>query len=93
MHRSLTILDRAYWDWSWAEMGRYDTPANITKIKDQTGVDKIFYLGYSQGTIQIFYGLAHLEDSFYADSLIKVVTLAPCFVASKLCAAEMDKLE
>ena len=26
------------------------------------------------------YGLAHLEDTFYADNLYKVVQLAPCFV-------------
>ena len=46
-HKTLTIEDRAYWDWSWAQMGLYDTPANITEIKNQTGFEKIFYLGYS----------------------------------------------
>ena len=54
--------DAAYWSWTWAEMGLYDDPANIRMIKDVTGVDKVFYLGYSQGTIQMFYGLAHLEQ-------------------------------
>ena len=29
----------------------------------------------------MFYGLAHLETEFYADSLHKVVQMAPCFVA------------
>ena len=28
----------------------------------------------------MFYGLAHLESDFHADSLHKVVQLAPCFV-------------
>ena len=32
----------------------------------------------------MFYGLAHLEDTFYAKSLHKVVALAPCFVSSNL---------
>ena len=61
-------------------MGLYDDKANIQAIKEATGQDRIFYLGYSQGTIQMHYGLAHLEDAFYADNLYKVVHLAPCFV-------------
>ena len=46
-HKSLKVEDKAYWEWSWAQMGLYDTPANITKVKQETGVDKIYYLGYS----------------------------------------------
>ena len=64
-------------------MGLYDGQANINTIKQQTGVEKIFYLGYSQGTVQMFYGLAHLEDT-YAKNLHKMVALAPCFVPSSL---------
>lgn len=64
---------------TFAEMGLYDDVASIKAIKEVTGEDKIFYLGYSQGTIQMFYGLSHLEDEFYADNLHKVVQLAPCF--------------
>ena len=92
-HKTLSLDDQAYWEWTWAEMGLYDTPATITEIKKQTGVDKIFYVGYSQGTVQIFYGLAHLEESFYADNLLKVVTLAPCFVASMLADIELSVVE
>ena len=33
--------------YDWAEMGRYDGPANIRMIKEHTGYDKILYLGYS----------------------------------------------
>ena len=81
-HTHLSTDDREYWEFSFAEMGLYDDPANISFIKQQTGYDKIFYLGYSQGTIQIFYGLSYLEESFHQHNLIKAVTLAPCFVAS-----------
>jgi len=31
-------------------MGLYDDKANIDAIKKATGEEKIFYLGYSQGT-------------------------------------------
>lgn len=30
----------------------------------------------------MFYGLAHLESSFFADSLHKAVMLAPCFYSN-----------
>ena len=65
--------DKEYWDWTWADMGLYDDVANIKAIKKLTGVPKVYYIGYSQGSIQILYGLAHLESQFFADSLIKVV--------------------
>ena len=80
-HTELNALeDSEYWLFSFAEMGLYDDPAKIRMIKEKTGADKIFYLGYSQGTTQINYGLAHLEREFYADNLYKVVELAPCYI-------------
>ena len=80
-HKTLDSgADPEYWDWSWAEMGLYDDTANISAIKAAAGVDKVFYIGYSQGTIQMHYGLAHLESTFHADNVHKVVQLAPCFV-------------
>ena len=47
MHETLTIKDKEFWMYDWAEMGRYDSPDNISMIKEQTGYDKILYLGYS----------------------------------------------
>ena len=64
-HETLDANEEAYWNFSWAEMGLYDDPANITAIKQETGEDKIFYIGYSQGTGQMHYGLSHLDDSFH----------------------------
>ena len=78
--------------WSWAEMGLYDDVANIKMIKQEAAVDKVFYIGYSQGTIQMFYGLSHLESQFYADNLHKVVQLAPCFIYEPLPSWTMETL-
>lgn len=79
-HETLSSKDdNEYWMWTWADMGLYDDIANIKMIKEQAGVEKIFYLGYSQGTAQMFYGLAHMESEFHADNLYRVVQLAPCF--------------
>ena len=44
-------MDGEYWDFTWGDMGLYDDTANITKIKELTGAEKVFYIGYSQGTI------------------------------------------
>ena len=78
VHESLSSDQKEFWQYDWAEMGRYDTPANISMIKEQTGFEKILYLGYSQGTTQMFYGLSKYEESFYADSLLKFTAFAPC---------------
>ena len=74
-------VDMDYWMYTWADMGLYDDTANINVIRSATGEDKIFYVGYSQGTIQMFYGLTHNQE-FFAENLLKVVQLAPCFVCS-----------
>ena len=71
--------DGAFWDYSWEEYGLYDDVANISHIKEISEVDKVFYIGFSLGTIQMFYGLAHKEDEFFADHVHKVIQLAPCY--------------
>ena len=44
-------------DYSWFEMGVSDLPAMIDKVVEVTQQPKITYIGYSQGTSQMFYGL------------------------------------
>ncbi len=39
-------------------MGQYDDVANIKFIKEKMDVDKIFYIGYSQGSTQMFVSLS-----------------------------------
>ena len=41
------VWSEEFWAWSWAEMGIYDDVANIKMIKEHTGVDKVFYIGWS----------------------------------------------
>ena len=78
-HETLSAVDDTeYWEFSWAEMGLYDDVANIKMIKEQAEVDKIFYMGYSQGTTQMFYSLAHLDETFHKNNLYKAIMLAPC---------------
>lgn len=43
-------------------MGKYDVPANIDYIINETGFSKVAYVGHSQGTTQMFAALADNED-------------------------------
>ena len=77
-HKTLNVNQPEFWHYSFADMGQYDDIANIKTIKSKTGKDKIIYMGYSQGTTQMFYALAKYEESYLASSLEKFVALAPC---------------
>ena len=66
------------WDWSYADMAKYDLPAFILKIEQVTGKDQVAYIGYDQGATQMLYGLAHFEKQFFAQHLSKAILLAPC---------------
>ena len=47
-HETLSSADdNEYWLYTWADMGLYDDVANIKMIKEHTGVEKVFYIGYS----------------------------------------------
>lgn len=39
-----------YWDFSFAELGKYDNVANMKYIYDYTGGKKVSFFGYSLGT-------------------------------------------
>jgi pimeloyl-ACP methyl ester carboxylesterase len=43
-----------YWDFSFHEMAIYDFPAMISYIQEETGFDKVAYVGHSQGTSLAF---------------------------------------
>ncbi|XP_043064752.1 lipase 1 [Drosophila ficusphila] len=46
--------DRAYWSFSWHEIGMYDLPAMIDGVLQKTGYQKLSYIGHSQGTTSFF---------------------------------------
>ena len=65
-----------FWKFSFQEMGEIDAPTQIDYIRKMTGQKKITYVGHSQGTTQMFYGLATNED-YFKDALNLFVALAP----------------
>ena len=48
---------------------KYDLPAMINYVKSRTGVEKIYYLGHSQGTT-VFFMLA-MHDPVYVENNIE----------------------
>lgn len=78
-HKVYSVDDPLYWDFDWADMGNYDDPATISSIKAATGLEKISYVGYSQGTAQMHYALTHDSAGFYEQNLNRIIHLAPCF--------------
>ena len=56
----------------------YDAVSNVKMVNERTG-KKVSYVGVSQGTVQMFYALAHVEESFLADNLFTPgVACGPC---------------
>ena len=43
-------VDTSFWRFSWDEMAKYDLPAMLDYVIEQTGKEKIHYVGHSMGT-------------------------------------------
>lgn len=78
--RQHTVLnpdkDKKYWEYSFPELGDFDAPAQIDFVREMTGVEKLTYIGHSQGTTQMFYALSTDHD-FWVDRINLFVALAP----------------
>ena len=68
--------DKAYWEFSFTEMGLYDAPAFIDHIRNETGQSKVSYIGHSQGTSQMFSAMSQ-DHEFWKERLNVFIALAP----------------
>lgn len=77
-HESYDIWknEKKYWDFSWYEMGMYDLPATLDFMTSHTGIEKHAYVGHSQGTTQMYVGLAE-NEAYFKDKIAIFVALAP----------------
>lgn len=57
-------------------MGEYDLPVMIAYVKYHTGVDKVIYIGHSQGTTAYFV-MSSLFPEFAKENVQAVVAMAP----------------
>lgn len=74
-HVSLKPTSAAFWKFSWHEIGYYDLPAMIDYVLDETGVLKIQYVGFSQGTTA-FWVMTSTKPE-YNDKIKAMQALAP----------------
>ena len=68
-----------------SEMGKYDIPAfidHIAPIPEKGEQKRVTFLGYSQASFQMFYGLATMEDDYYGDRIHRFIALAPCIYSN-----------
>lgn len=72
---SLNSLSSNFWDFSFHEMGVYDLPAFIDFVLEKTGVDKLHYIGHSQGTTSFW--ILGSEHPDYMKKIILMQALAP----------------
>ncbi|CAG9826768.1 unnamed protein product [Diabrotica balteata] len=68
-------IDEEFWDYSFEKCGYYDLPATIDYILQKTGEQKLFYVGFSQGTSQ-FFAMAALRPE-YNDKIALMSAMAP----------------
>ena len=67
-------LNSDYWDFSFDHIGEFDIPANINFVKNRDKVEKVYYIGHSQGTLTFF--LAYMNNpEFMENSIAKFVAL------------------
>ena len=66
-----------YWAFSWQELGDDENPAFIELVRNVTKLDKITYVGHSQGTTQMFYSLLGKKQAWFKERVNLFVALAP----------------
>ncbi|XP_072937332.1 lipase 3-like [Epargyreus clarus] len=74
-HVSLKPDSSAFWKFSWHEIGYYDLPAMIDYVIKETGVAKIQYIGFSQGTTAFWVMTSTRPE--YNDKVTAMQALAP----------------
>jgi pimeloyl-ACP methyl ester carboxylesterase len=74
-HVKYTTKDPQYWQFTWQHMADYDIPAVIPFVLKYTNLQKLTYVGHSQGTLQMF---AHLSTvPSFINNINIFIALAP----------------
>lgn len=79
-----------FWQFTYDEMARYDAPAMIEYVLEQTGKPSMGWVGHSEGTMQFFAGASQKYPAFSKINLF--VGLAPIGSISNLKSRELVAL-
>ena len=69
-----STLNSDYWNFSFDEMAKYDLPTIINFVKNRDKVEKIYYVGHSQGTLIFFISYMN-NPEFLENNIAKFVAL------------------
>ena len=73
--------EKEFWNYSFPEMAKFDLPAMLETVYEESGGKKINYIGMSLGTTQIYYALSNSKVKTQMHQQLKqVITLAPIMV-------------
>ncbi|XP_068254321.1 lipase member M-like isoform X2 [Nyctibius grandis] len=61
-HQNYSIYQDEFWAFSFDEMAKFDLPAAINFIVEKTGQEKLYYIGYSQGTTIAFIAFSTMPE-------------------------------
>jgi pimeloyl-ACP methyl ester carboxylesterase len=74
-HVKLNKSEDEFWNFSWSEMAKYDLPAMINYVLNETGQEQLYYIGHSQGSL---IGFAEFGQNQELASKIKLfIALGP----------------
>lgn len=74
-HITLNPKSPAFWNFSFHQIGTIDLPETIDYILEKTGQKKLMYVGFSQGTTQLF--IMASEKQHYLKKINHVHALSP----------------
>ena len=67
---------KQFWEFSFVELGEFDLKTQIDYVLNSTDQEKLTYVGHSQGTTQMFYGLS-TDPDYFKQRINLFVALAP----------------
>lgn len=76
-HTRFSVSSKEFWSFSIDEMVKYDLPAEIDYILEQTNQSSIGFIGHSQGNLMMFALLSINDD--YTEKIQPFISLSPVF--------------
>ncbi|KAI5310315.1 hypothetical protein KEM55_008569, partial [Ascosphaera atra] len=74
-HMRLSPRETRFWKWNVKHMGIFDLPAHLSRVRFETGFEKVALVAHSQGTTQTLYALSHQRMAAGIGSQISVACL------------------